>query len=157
MASAVEVPARVTSRLFPQTVWLVPAETIGTSEIINAMLSDEEAHVPKGKVVKVSVTLPVVVSASLGVYMAVVELLSSKVPVPVVVHTADAARVKLADIVASLLFPQTVWLGPASTTGAGVNVTIIVLGSENAEQLAVPLTVHVKVTVPAVVSASLGS
>ena len=55
----------------------------------------------------VNVTIPVVVSASLGVYMAVVELLSSKVPVPDVVQTAVAAPVKLLTIVASELSAQT--------------------------------------------------
>src|SRR4029077_2022040 len=76
--------------------------------------------------VSVSVTLPAVISAALGTYVAAsVVALGENVPVPLVLHCADPVVHVPLNLTESL-FAQTVWLLPAFTT-AGLFITTVTL------------------------------
>ena len=60
--------------------------------MVNTIASETAVHVPAGSsVVMVSVTTPEVISAAEGVYVAVKEVASSKVPLPEVVQVDEVA------------------------------------------------------------------
>ncbi len=94
-------------------------------------------------VVRVSVTVPAVISAALGVY--VVERLVglAKVPDPEVVHVTEVAEPPLVPFTEAVVFEHIVWSGPALTVAGCPMVTSKgrdVLGQANA---VVPYTVTV--------------
>ena len=61
-----EVPINVTFELFEQTVWSVPAFTIGLSIYVMVMLSSSARHCPFPVDVRIKITEPAVVSAELA-------------------------------------------------------------------------------------------
>jgi len=105
--------------------------------------------------VSVSVTEPAAVSAALGLYVALsVFALGEKVPLPLLVHVPLPVLDEPLSAAAAL-FAHTVTSLPASTIGGCVKVTIIV--SCSGRQLPLLVVVRNSVTVPAVVSAVLGT
>ena len=60
-------PLRFTVALLPHTVWLLPALDIGAGAYVMITWSDTGKHVPLPDDVKVRVTLPLLISAALGV------------------------------------------------------------------------------------------
>ena len=101
-----------------------------------------------------SVTVPAVRSAALGVYTAFrVALFGAYVPVPPL-HTAPVAPLWVPARVIAGLFAQTVPFGPAFTVGAGVNVIVLLL--DTGLQFPLPVLVNVKVIAPAAISAAVG-
>jgi len=74
-----------------QIVWLPPALTVATGFMVNTIDAFTLPHGPAGSlVVYVMVTEPAAMSATVGVYIAVVVLLLN-VPVPLVLQVADVA------------------------------------------------------------------
>ena len=105
-------------------------------------------------VVRVSVTVPAVRSAALGVYTAFkVVLLGLYVPVPPLQVAPVAPFITPAKVIA-LALEQTVPLGPASTVGAGVKFTLTV--SFTAVQLLLPVVVNTKFKIPLAISVTVG-
>ena len=104
--------------------------------------------------VKVSVTVPAVRSAALGVYTAFsVVLFGLKVPVPPLQVAPVAPVTTPANVMAEAL-AQTVPLAPASTVGAGVKFTLTV--SFTALQLLLPVVVNTKFSTPLAISVAVG-
>ena len=68
-------------------------DALGVLEIITDIVLETELHGPAGSfVVNVSVTVPAMISAGLGVYVDVNELGSLNIPVPVDVHVDVVAE-----------------------------------------------------------------
>jgi hypothetical protein len=106
--------------------------------------------------VSVSVTVPVVLSAALGTYVAFsVVLFGEKVPLPDVDQEPPDATVTLPASNTLALLAQTVLSAPAFAVGAGVIVTTI--ASLTAVHVPIPVVRSVSVTVPAALSAALGT
>src|SRR3972149_2293510 len=84
------------------------------------MVSLTALQLPLPSVVNVIVTEPELISAEVGVYVVVIIVSSAKVPVPLLVHLALVAVVKLPASVATESLAHKVSLVPASTEGAGV-------------------------------------
>jgi len=83
----VDVPVRLTFGLFPQTVILFPAVTVTLEMNVITMVSVTGLQFPLPVDVSTSVTLPAVVSALLGLYEPVNEVLDGvNVPVPELDH-----------------------------------------------------------------------
>src|SRR3972149_1318009 len=93
-------PASVTFGLLAQTVWSVPALTYIPGLIVTIIASLTAVHNPLPVVVRVKVTLPAAVSASLGEYVAprFVEA-GAKEPDPDVVQFPPVATVTEPDSV----------------------------------------------------------
>jgi hypothetical protein len=150
----VNEPFKVTTALFAHTVRSAPAFAVGAGVMVNVTWSLTALQLPLPTVVRVSVTVPAVRSASLGVYTAFsVVLFGLYVPVPPL-QVAPVATVIAPTSVIAELFAHTVAFGPASTVGAGVMVITLLL--DTALQLPLPVDVSVNVTVPAATSAALG-
>jgi hypothetical protein len=149
----VNEPFNTTFALLEHTEAFDPAFAVGAWVKLTTNWSDTGLHVPLFVLANVSVTLPVVVSALLGKYVAFNVVLSGvNVPVPLVLHCPDpVADVPFSEIAS--LFAQTVTSDPAFTFGIGVYVTVIDLVTG----IQVPLLPEVKVnvTLPAAVSALL--
>ena len=106
-------------------------------------------------VVNVSVTVPAVISAALGVYTALsVVLLGENVPVPPD-HVAVVAEPPIVPASVTVLLPHIVCAGPASTVAAGL-IVITTLSDAAGHAPAGSLVVSVSVTVPAATSAADG-
>jgi hypothetical protein len=105
-----------------QVVTAVPATAEGAWLIVNVLFEVAfPEHGELGVDVKMSVTLPAVISAGLGVYVAVVkEVAFANVPVPLDVHVVVAALVALepAVIFTAPEFEQVVTAVPATAVGA---------------------------------------
>src|SRR6188768_1576211 len=70
----------------------VPALTVAIGFIVNNIPSDAAAQGPVGSsVVNVKVTLPEVISLTVGVYVALSNVALLNVPIPEVVHVEDVA------------------------------------------------------------------
>ena len=70
----------------------IPALTVAAGFIVSTIASDTAEQGPAGlSVVMVKVTVPTVISVAEGVYVAVKEVASLKVPVPDVVHVEEVA------------------------------------------------------------------
>ncbi len=111
-------------------------------------------QVPLPTVVSVSVALPAVTSAALGVYTALSALLfGAKDPVPPL-HTPPAAPAAVPFRLMALLFAHTVPFAPALTVGAGVKVIVRLLMA--ATHVPLPVVVSVSVSEPAAISAAVG-
>jgi hypothetical protein len=131
-----------------------PAFAVGVGVMMKVTASLTALQLPLPAVVKVSVTVPAVRSAALGVYTAfIVVLFGLYVPVPPL-QIAPVEPVKEPFKVIALLFAQTVPFAPASTVGEGVKV--ITRLSDTAVQLPLPVVVKVSVNVPAASSAGVG-
>jgi len=71
----------------------VVTNKVAASLKVRTISSEDALHGPAGSsVVKVNTILPAIKSPALGVYVAFNKLLSSKVPVPLVVHEAEVAE-----------------------------------------------------------------
>jgi hypothetical protein len=117
-------PARVTFGLAAQTVWSIPALTVGDGLIVIKTWSLVAVQVPGGSlVVKVNVTVPAVISAAVGVYTALsVELFGVKVPAPPL-HVPEVADPPTTPASVTFGAPaQTTWSVPAFTVAAGLIV-----------------------------------
>jgi hypothetical protein len=148
-------PTKVALALLAQIVWSAPALTKLPAAIVRTIWSVTVLQVPFPVLVSVIVTVPAVISAALGAYVTLsVVLLGMNVPDPVLVHIPTLATDITPLIETFGLAEQVVLSGPALAVGASEIVTII--WSVAATQLPLPVVVNVRVTVPAVVSASLG-
>ena len=104
--------------------------------------------------VRISVTLPAVVSAVLGIYVAFKVLaFGVNVPLPLVLHVPEPVLDVPFKVTLGLVL-QTFTFAPAFTFGAGVIVMITV--SVTALHNPFPVVVRTSVTLCAVVSAALG-
>jgi hypothetical protein len=75
-----------------QIVALIPAFTVAAGLIVNSIASVAMEHGPAGSFeVIVNVTVPVVISLSEGVYVAVARFTSSNVPLPLLLHVREDA------------------------------------------------------------------
>ena len=108
VATALEVPTKETSLLFPHTICPKPASTTGAGEMVSVIKSETAVQAPWAVVVKVKTAVVAVMSPEPGVYTAFRFVATSKVPSPAVVHIPAVAIVIVAAIVASELFAQTV-------------------------------------------------
>lgn len=88
-----DVPLSVVADALSQSTWLAPAKTTGAGVKLNSIVSVTWLQPPFPVVVKNINTLPAVVSAALGVYKVVNELLGVNVPVPELDHTPPLAIV----------------------------------------------------------------
>jgi hypothetical protein len=80
-----ELPANVTVALFAHTLCGVPASTTGAGLNVITIWS-VTALQPARVELNVKVTLPLLISVALGVYVVFTLLFGEKVPVPLVVH-----------------------------------------------------------------------
>ena len=119
------IPARLTV-LLEQITWSAPAFTVAAGLMVNIKLSLTIGQGPVGSlVVRVSVTLPEAISAALGVYTAVIEVIVEKLPDPEEDHVADVAPPpKFPDKVA-VVFEHIVLSAPAFTVANGLIVICI--------------------------------
>ena len=84
------VPFKVTFALLAQTVWLEPALTVGEGVTVIVIWSVTATQAPLFKEERVSVISPAVISAILGVYIAVsAVLLGANAPVPLELHCPE--------------------------------------------------------------------
>ena len=105
--------------------------------------------------VKVSVTLPAIISAPLGVYVGVNVAAPVNVPVPLLVQFTAVEFVELAPVMLTApALEQVVWFPPALGTGAATIAKVLV--DVTVPQGELPTTVKVRVTVPAEISPALG-
>ena len=107
--------------------------------------------------VSVSVTLPAVMSAALGVYVAVVrDVALARVPLPLEVHVTPVLFVALAPVVIFTApeLEQVITAVPATAVGAVTIVRVFVEVTSLHGEL--PVAVKVSVTLPAVISDALG-
>src|ERR1051326_5236147 len=121
------VPPSTTTALFAQTVVSLPATVSGMDVMVITMVSVTAKQFRLLVEVSKSVTVPAVVSAALRLYVAFnVVLLGENVPLPRVLHTPVVAPPETVPFRFALMLPeQMIWLGPASTLGAGVMVITI--------------------------------
>ncbi len=143
--------------MLAQTVWSVPASTIGAGlkEIVIWSLTAKQPFAPWSDDVRVSVTLPFAISVAVGVYEAFRSLLSTtKVPKPLVQVPALAPPLTFPDKTVTALFAPFVWSIPALTTGAEEKVIVIL--SLTSKQFPLPVLVTIRVTVPFAISADEG-
>src|ERR1051325_7473285 len=84
--ATVTEPASVTVALLEHTVWSAPALAVGAVVIVITITSFTPVHPPLFVEVSVSVLVPAVISAALGVYVVLSALAFPKVPVPEEVH-----------------------------------------------------------------------
>ena len=132
-----------------------PAFTVGAVFIVNTLVEVTVVHGAVAPADKVSVTLPAVISAPLGVYVGVKVVAPVNVPVPLLVQFTLVAFGALAPVILTApALEQVVWFPPASGVGAAVIVKVFV--EVTVEQGALPVTVKVSVTIPAVISPALG-
>jgi hypothetical protein len=96
-------------------------------------------HAPLFFEVRVRITLPAVVSALLGVYVALsVVLLGVNTPVPLLLHCAEPVlELPFSEIIS--LLAQTVWFEPAFTT-AGTSTVTDTVPAEPVQPFAVAVT-----------------
>ena len=114
-------------------------------------------QVPLAVAVKVIVTLPAVMSAALGVYVASdKEVALAKLPVPLEVQVVPALLLALEPAVmfTAPVLEQVAIAEPETAVGAGVMV--IVLVDVALAQVPLPVAVSTNVLLPAVISAALG-
>ena len=131
-------------------------ETIGLI-IVKVLVEVTLPHGALPVAVNVSVTLPAVISAALGVYVAVVnEFALANVPVPLDVHVIPVLLVALdpAVIFTAPELEHVVTAVPATAVAAWVIVSVLV--EVALPQGALPVAVNVNVTLPAALSAALG-
>lgn len=104
-----------------QVVMAVPATAVGAGLIVNVLVDVAlAAQGELGDAVNVRITLPAAISATLGVYVAVVrELALANVPVPLELHKTLAWLVALAPLVilTALEFEQVFIAFPATAVG----------------------------------------
>ena len=154
---ALEPAVMFTAPVLEQVETAVPAEAVGAVVIVNVFVEVAFAQVPLPVAVKVIVTLPAVISAALGVYVAVVkDVAFANVPVPLEVQVVPALLLALepAVIFTAPLFEQVPTAVPAEALGAVVMVKVLV--EVAFAQVPLPVAVKVSVTLPAVMSAALG-
>ena len=103
-----------------QVVASGPAKAVATGTTVKVRLSLTEVRQGAiGVPVRVSTTLPLVASATLGVYTGLVMLGLSNVPVPDVVHVNKDIFEAVAPTTANVPLEQMDPLPPAFTTGTG--------------------------------------
>ena len=120
-------------------------------------MDDAPAQVPFPAAVSVIVTLPAMVSAGLGVYVAVVnELAFAKVPVPLELQVIPDVLAALEPVVifTAPVFEQV--LIAVETAVAGPGLIVNIFEEVAMEQVPFPFAVNVNVTLPAALSATLG-
>lgn len=142
-----------------QVFMAVPADAVGAAVIVIVLLEVAFAQPALPTAVNTSVRLPAVISAVLGVYVAVVrELAFAKVPVPLdVVQVILALLVALdpAVIFTAPVVEQVTTAVPATAVGAWLMVNVL-FDVAFAAQGEFGVAVNVSVTLPAEISAALG-
>ena len=137
--------------MFPHTVWSGPAVTTGAGGIVILTFEDTEGQAPLGAEVNVRVTEPAFCSPIVGPYIAFnVVLFGENVPAPPLHVPGEPEPANCTG--KSLV--HTVWLGPAFTDGAVVNVTTMV--SLTSLHKVLPVVVRYKLILPNVISAAEG-
>ena len=126
-----------------------PASIVGVGANLKAMNLETGLHNPFPVEVRVRIMEPENLSPAEGAYVVIGEFSLAKVPVPEVVHfpldAFETLPVRLTDETDS----QTVWLGPAVTTGIGAIYITIFL--ETALHVPFPVVVRVNVASPEVI------
>src|SRR6185437_2791931 len=132
-----------------------PASISGEGLKVTFIVSLTALHAPLPVDVSIRLTKPAAVSAELGLYVAFnVVLFGVNAPLPPVLQIPpDASNIPPARVT-RLLFLQTVWSGPAFTTGSGR--VVIVKESDEAKHPPLFVDVSIKVIFPTAVSALLG-
>ncbi len=116
------LPFKATLELFAQSVASAPALAVGAGVKLSVIASLTAMQLPTPVVVAVSVTLPLAISAAVGVYTGLTAVLPGvKVPAPPL-QMMPAATVYPPFKMAFALLPHSVWSAPAVTVGAGVMV-----------------------------------
>ncbi len=109
--ATVTIPEILTIELFAQTVWSKPAFTVGAGSNVKVIMSEVGKQTPVD--VSVKSTLPAVISAKLGVYIALKLVLSEKLPDPEVVQIPVVAPPETEPFNVAVVLAQIVWSAPA--------------------------------------------
>ena len=135
----------------------VPATAVGAAVIVIVLVDVALVHPAFAMAVNVNVLLPAVISAELGVYVAVIsEVAFVKVPVPLDVHVIPAWLLALEPVVifTAPVLEQVGISIPAIAVGGCDIVNVLV--DVAAVQVPLGFAVNVSITLPAVISAVLG-
>jgi hypothetical protein len=134
-----------------------PALAVGAAVIVNVFVDVAAVHEPALFAVSFIVTLPALISAALGLYVAAVnDVALVNVPVPVDDHAIDDWFVAEEPpvIFTAPELEHVARSAPAAAVGGLVKVNVFV--EVAGEHVPVPLAVNVNETLPADISAALG-
>lgn len=152
-ALVVDIPLREIPT-FEHTTWSLPAFTARVLTYTTVIVRLTLLHPPLLVEVKVSVTLPLVVSATEGKYTGFNKLLEENVPVPDEAHIPAPVVEEPFSCKLGLLLHTTCGFGPGTTTGAGEMVTTFEF--ETGKQFPFPVLESESVNDPPEMSAALG-
>jgi hypothetical protein len=152
----VEPAAIATGPLPAHVKYGPPAPAVGATWIVSVAIDTAGlAHGAVGFAVHVNVRVPAVMSPALGVYVVEAELALPKVPVPFVDHIPVVECVDVAMIATGPEVEHVEYGPPALAVGAPWIVSVA-LADTGLAHGAVAFDVHVKVTLPLVMSPALG-